>query len=117
MLAYNTSYHFTIATTPFELLFGVRPRLPSLPAPEIQRQHYGESFLAECLQLLRHARQVTHKNAEQQGLKYKLNFDQKAAPHKFKVGQKVWLSDTTALGKKSKTHTKMGWSLQNCGHK
>ena len=36
MLAYNTSYHSTIATTPFELLFGVRPRLPSLPAPEIQ---------------------------------------------------------------------------------
>jgi len=36
MLAYNTSYHSTIATTPFELLFGIRPRLPSLPAPEIQ---------------------------------------------------------------------------------
>jgi len=36
MLAYNTSYHSTIATTQFELLFGVRPRLPSLPAPDIQ---------------------------------------------------------------------------------
>jgi len=24
MLAYNTSYHSTIATTPFELLFGIR---------------------------------------------------------------------------------------------
>jgi hypothetical protein len=36
MLAYNTSYHSTIATTPFELLFGVHSRLPSLPAPEIQ---------------------------------------------------------------------------------
>jgi transposase InsO family protein len=40
MLAYNTSYHSTIATMPFELLFGVRPRLPSLPAPEIQQHHY-----------------------------------------------------------------------------
>jgi hypothetical protein len=45
MLAYNTSYHSTIATTPFELLFGVRPRLPSLPALEIQRQHFGESLM------------------------------------------------------------------------
>jgi hypothetical protein len=35
-LAYNTSYHSTIATTPFEVLFGVNPRLPSLPAPEIK---------------------------------------------------------------------------------
>jgi len=25
MLSYNTSYHFTIATTPFEQLFGERP--------------------------------------------------------------------------------------------
>ncbi len=47
MLANNTSYHSTIATTPFELLFGIHPRLPSLPAPEIQCQHYGESFPAE----------------------------------------------------------------------
>ncbi len=47
MLAYNTSYHPTIATTPFELLFGVKPRLPSLPAPDIERAQYGESFAAE----------------------------------------------------------------------
>jgi hypothetical protein len=101
-LAYNTSYHSTIATTPFELLFGVRPRLPSLPAPEIQQHHYGESFPAERLQLLQHARQLARKNAEQQGLKYKLSFDQTAVPHKFKIDQKVWLSDTTALGKNPK---------------
>jgi hypothetical protein len=36
MLAYNTSYHSTIATTPFKLLFGVKPRLPSFPVPEIE---------------------------------------------------------------------------------
>jgi hypothetical protein len=102
MLAYNTSYHSTIATTPFELLFGMRPLLPSLPAPEIQRQHYGESFPAERLQMLQHACQIARRTAEQQGKKYKENFDQHAAPHKFKVDQKVWLSDTTALGKNPK---------------
>jgi hypothetical protein len=56
MLAYNTSYHSTIATTPFELLFGVKPRLPSLPAPEFECHHYGESFAAERLQMLQEAR-------------------------------------------------------------
>jgi transposase InsO family protein len=85
MLAYNTSYHSTITTTPFKLLFGICPRLPSLPVPEIQRQHYGESFPAELLQLLQHARQVTRQTAENQGLKYQLSLDQKAVPHKFKV--------------------------------
>ncbi len=97
MLAYNTSYHSTIATTPFELLFGVRPRHPSLPAPEIQCQHYSGSFPAERLQLLQHACQVARQHAEQQGLKYQDNFDKHAAPHNFKIEQKVWLSDTKAL--------------------
>ncbi len=102
MLAYNTSYHSTIATTPFELLFGVRPRLPSLPAPEIQRVQYGESFPAERLQLLQHACQVARQHAEAQGMKYKANFDTSTTPQKFKIDQKVWLSDTTALGKNPK---------------
>jgi hypothetical protein len=42
MLSYKTSYHSTIATTPFELLFGVKPQFPSLPAPEIEIKHYGD---------------------------------------------------------------------------
>ena len=102
MLAYNTSYHSTIATTPFELLFGVKPRLPSLPAPDIERQHYGQSFAAERMQILHHARKVAHQHAQEQGAKYKSNFDSKAAQHKFSIGQKVWLSDTTAIGKNAK---------------
>jgi hypothetical protein len=41
MLSYNTSYHSTIATMPFKLLFGTKPRLPSFPNPDIQKMHYG----------------------------------------------------------------------------
>ncbi len=37
-----------------------------------------------------------------QGQKYKANFDKTATEHKFKIDQKVWLSDTTALGKNPK---------------
>jgi transposase InsO family protein len=102
MLAYNTSYHSTIATTPFELLFGVKPRLPSLPAPEIERAHYGESFAAERLQILQHARKMAQETATEQGNKYKFNYDAKAQPHKFKIGQKIFLNDSTSLGKNSK---------------
>jgi hypothetical protein len=39
MLSYNTSYHSTIATTPFELLFREKPWLPSFPNSDIQRLH------------------------------------------------------------------------------
>jgi hypothetical protein len=96
MLAYNTSYHSMISTTPFELVFGVKPRLPSLLAPDIERHHYRESFAAERLQLLQ------QQSAETQGEKYKTNFDVKAAIHKFKIGQRVWLSETTSIGKNAK---------------
>jgi hypothetical protein len=34
--------------------------------------------------------------------KYKLNYDTKAAQHKFLIGQQIFLSDTTAIGKNSK---------------
>jgi hypothetical protein len=102
MLAYNTSYHSTIATTPFELLFGVKPRLPSLPAPEIERHHYGESFAAERLQMLHQARKLARQIAHDQGEKYKNSYDQNSAQHNFAIGQKVWLSDTTSIGKNAK---------------
>jgi hypothetical protein len=58
MLAYNTSYHSTIATTLFELLFRLKARLSSHPAPDIERHHYGESFAAEQLQMLHQARKL-----------------------------------------------------------
>jgi hypothetical protein len=45
---------------------------------------------------------VARQTAEAQGHKYKLHFDQNAVPHKFQIGHKVWLSDTTALGKNPK---------------
>jgi len=32
-----------VATTPFKLLFRMKPRLPSFPNPDIQMVHYGES--------------------------------------------------------------------------
>jgi len=54
---------------PFELLFGICPQLSSLPTPEIQCQHYSESFPAEQLQLLQHACQVACQTAEAQGKK------------------------------------------------
>jgi hypothetical protein len=42
-ISYNTSYHSTIATTPFELLFGEKARLPSFPNEDNQQLHYGET--------------------------------------------------------------------------
>jgi Integrase core domain len=62
-LSYNTSYHSTIATTPFELLFGEKARLPSFPNEDIQKVHYGETTAAERFNLLQKLRKIAHENA------------------------------------------------------
>jgi transposase InsO family protein len=62
--SYNTSYHSTIATTPYELLYGMKPRTPSIPGQDIQRKFYGKSFAAERLQILKKSRQIAKEHIE-----------------------------------------------------
>ncbi len=45
---------------------------------------------------------MARQHAEAQGIKYKQIFDSTTSPHNFKIDQKVWLSDTTTLGKNPK---------------
>jgi len=39
--SYNTSYHSTISTMPIQLLYGMKPRTPSIPGQNVQRKFYG----------------------------------------------------------------------------
>ncbi len=97
-LSYNTSYHSTIAITPFELLFGEKAQLPSFPNEDIQKVHYSETSAAERFNLLQKLRKIAHENATSNGQKTKEQYDKKAFPHSFKIGDKVLISndfDTT----------------------
>ncbi len=75
MLSYNTIDHLAIAMTPFELLFGTKPRLPSFPNPEIYRLHYGESTSAEGFQLPQKICFLAKNIAKDSGKQIKENFD------------------------------------------
>ena len=97
MFSYNTSYHSTTHTTPYELLYGMKPRTPSLPAADIERKFYGESFASERLQILQKAREIAKQNIEDSQAKYKTQHDKSAQPHDFSIGQQVWYSQTDFL--------------------
>jgi hypothetical protein len=101
-ISYNTSYHSRIATTPFELLFGEKARLPSFPNEDIQQIHYGETSAIEKFNLLQKLWAKAHLIATEQGLKSKSIFDQNAVPHKFKIGDKVLISNDFYVGKNPK---------------
>jgi transposase InsO family protein len=79
-ISYNTSYHSTISTTPFELLFGEKARLPSFPNEDIQQLHYGETSAAERFNLLQNLRAKAHQSSTEHGLKSKNSFDKYAVP-------------------------------------
>jgi hypothetical protein len=101
-ISYNTSYHSTIATTPFELLFGEKARLPSFPNEDIQQIHYGETSAAERFNLLQKLRAKVHQSATEHGLKSKATFDKNTVPHKFKIGDRVLISNDFYVGKNPK---------------
>ena len=96
-------------TTPFELLFGMKARTPSFPSQDVQHLHYGESFAAERLQILKQARLIAQQHTADKGEGYKLQFDKTAQPHDFKVGDLVLFSEHNFLGKNKKLALN-GWA-------
>jgi transposase InsO family protein len=76
--SYNTNYHSIISTTPFELLYGMKPRTPSIPGQNVQRKFYGETFAADLLQILQKARQIAKENMEEKQKEYKIQHHNKA---------------------------------------
>jgi hypothetical protein len=86
-ISYNTSYHSTIASIPFELLFGEKARLPSFPNEDIQKIHYGETTAAKHFNLLQKLRQKAHQFATENGEKTKIFFDKVLITNDFYMGK------------------------------
>jgi Integrase core domain len=101
-ISYNTSNHSTISTMPFELLFGEKARLPSFPNEDIQQLHYGKTSAAERINLLQKLRAKAHQSATEHGHKSKNTFDKHTVPHKFKIGDKVLISNDFYVSKNPK---------------
>ena len=102
MFTYNTSYHKSIKNTPFFLTFGVEPRIPGFPAPELRRKFYGESDMSELHQRLQYAREIARLHNETASETAKHYHDLKGKPHTFQMGQLVLLKETQFSGKNKK---------------
>ena len=99
--AYNTALHRSIKCTPFFLTFGIEPRLPSMPTPDTKR-YYGQSEAAEWFNTLQHCRQIAAQHNMQASDQMQNQFNKKASPYHYTVGQLVWLDEQNFLGRNRK---------------
>ena len=108
MFSYNTSFHRTIKTSPFFLTYGMEPRLPSLPTPDLRRKFYGESSTDDLIRKLLLTRDIARQNSEVASDEAERQFNKKAEPHAFLPDQLVLLDEHSFLAKNQKLAPK--WS-------
>ena len=99
--AYNTALHRSIKATPFFLTYGIDPRLPSFPDPDLKR-YYGQSDVAEWYATLQHCRQMAAQNNLSASNYMQSQFNKKASPYNYVIGQLVWLDVRNFLGRNRK---------------
>jgi len=110
MFCYNTSYHRSVKNTPYFLTYGMDPRLPAFPAPDLRRTFYGESDAADLHHRLLTARKIASENNSEATQKTKEYFDShnNAKQHSFVPKQLVLLEEYNFLGRNTKLCPK--WS-------
>jgi hypothetical protein len=86
--AYDTALHRSIKSTPFFLTDGIDPRLPSLPDPYLNR-YYSQSDVAAWYATLQHCRQIAAQNNIQASNYMQSQFNKKASPYNYVIGQMV----------------------------
>ncbi|MGL6013639.1 MAG: hypothetical protein ACRC0J_19395, partial [Shewanella oncorhynchi] len=102
MFSYNTSLHKSINTTPFFLTFGMEPRAPHFPQPDLRRHFYGENDTDEMYHRLLKARQIAQEANENAREAYTFQHDKKVKPLRYHVGQQVLLDEYAYLHKNRK---------------
>ncbi len=108
MFSYNTSFHRSIKTTPFFIMFGIEPRLPAFPGQDLCRKYYGESTSAQLHQRLLYARDIARRNNKNSTEEREEDFNKKAQLHNYQIEQLVLLDEHSFLHKNTKLALK--WS-------
>jgi hypothetical protein len=107
MFSYNTSFHCSIKSSPFYLTFGMEPRLPHLPTPDLRRKFYGESSTDDIICKLLFARKVACQNNKDASDVARQQFNANVAAHKFLLQQLVLKDEHSFLHKNKKLAPKL----------
>ena len=102
MFSYNTTPHTVTQFTPYELVFGRKPNLPSILTSANEPMNTYEDYVSELKLKLTKSFNMAHENILNHKEKNKIQYDKHVRPVSYKVGDKVLLERETFLIDKSK---------------
>jgi hypothetical protein len=95
---YNRAIHSSTSHNPFQVGLGFQPLGPidvALPLASTQTEsiqsHTEVDKANRFIEKIQHIQQQVHDILQKSNGKYKHHHDQHQVPHKFRVGDKVWL--------------------------
>ena len=101
-LAYNSAVHSTTKYTPYELMFGHKPKMPIdliYQTPQINLKFDPDGYAEKIKETLKIAHERVRRNRDVKMLKAKLVHDRQVMAAPFKKGDAVWLkNDDTKKG-------------------
>lgn len=105
--SYNTTPHSGTQFTPFELLFGHTPSLPTSINQPIKTQYTYNDFVANLKNKMQYSNQIAQENLLKTKNTSKQNYDRNSLIREFDVGDKVLLYDESVRRGRSKKLTSL----------
>ena len=102
IFSYNTTVHSSTKFTPYELVYGRKPEIPSALTAPVEFRYTYDDYVEELKLKLREAHECARKNLIESKEINKYYFDKKTEDVDYKVGDFVYLQNNQSKTRRCK---------------
>jgi len=93
MFCYNTTVHTSTAYTPYELVFGRKPNIPSAFYKEPEAQYNYDNYVLDLKRMMQEAHKIAHNNLITKKETNKKYYDRTINNIDVNIGDKVLIKE------------------------